>query len=178
MIGRWTLAIALGAAACSRPAPEPGAAVPVPSAASGAVPSALPVEGEPASAVRTATPSGPSDDSADGDEGTLEAEGQEEDPRSATVTLKLAIAPPTAATAHWGRKKLGETKPDAMTLELVRPRSPGPLELVIRAPGFLPHHVTMFSDRDDKVAVRLIRAHEAQGLLGWRRAGGAPGASP
>jgi hypothetical protein len=104
------------------------------------------------------------------DAGELVEEPADPDPRSATVKLKLVVMPAAQGTVSWGRKRLAELKPGQMSVELERPRSSGPLDLVIRAEGFLPHHVRMFSDRDDKLVVRLYRPDEAQGLLGYRRA--------
>jgi hypothetical protein len=39
----------------------------------------------------------------------------------------------------------------------------------VRAPGYLPFHTRLFTDRDDKLTVRLHRADGAAGLLGYRR---------
>jgi hypothetical protein len=44
----------------------------------------------------------------------------------------------------------------------------GPLDLDIRAEGFLPYHTRLYSDRNDKVSVRLVRPGEAPSLLGFR----------
>ena len=105
-----------------------------------------------------------------GEDGELREETPDRDPRSATVKLKLMISPVAQGVVSWGHKKLAELKPGHMVVQLDRPRGSGPLDLVIRANGFLPHHVRMFSDRDDKLSVRLFRPEEAAGLLGYRRA--------
>jgi hypothetical protein len=98
----------------------------------------------------------------------LEVEERERNPRSQTVKLKLGISPAVRATVHWGRKRLAETKPGEMTVELERPRGSGPLDLVIRADGFLPHHLRLFTDRDDRLSVRLVRPDESHTLLGYK----------
>jgi hypothetical protein len=85
------------------------------------------------------------------------------------VKVKLIVTPAAKGTVHWGRKKLADLKPGAMTLEAERPRNSGPLDLLIRADGFLPHHVRLFTDRDDKLSVHLVRPDQASGLLGYRR---------
>ena len=108
------------------------------------------------------------------DEGELVEEAPDRDPRSATVKLKLVVTPAAQGTVSWGRKRLADLRPGQMSMEVERPRSSGPLDLSIRADGFLPHHVRLFSDRDDKLVVRLYRPEEAQGLLGYRRASPAP----
>jgi hypothetical protein len=86
------------------------------------------------------------------------------------VKVKLVITPGAKGTVHWGRKKLADLQPGKMTMEAERRRNSGPLDLLIRADGFLPHHVRVFTDRDDKLSVRLVRAEDAPSLLGYRRA--------
>jgi hypothetical protein len=87
---------------------------------------------------------------------------------SETVTLTLSISPPVKAQVMWGSKQLARVAPDKPTVELQRPRNTGPLDLDIRAEGFLPHHTRLYSDRNDKVNVRLVRPADATGLLGYR----------
>jgi hypothetical protein len=84
------------------------------------------------------------------------------------VTLTLSISPPVKAVVMWGSKQLARVAPDNPTVALQRPRNTGPLDLDIRAEGFLPHHTRLYSDRNDKVSVRLVRPAEAAGLLGYR----------
>jgi hypothetical protein len=106
----------------------------------------------------------------------LQSEEREANPSSETVTLTLAISPPVKAVVMWGSKQLARVAPDTPTVELQRPRSSGPLDLDIRAEGFLPHHTRLYSDRNDKVNVRLVREAEAPSLLGYRAPVAAPAA--
>ncbi len=103
----------------------------------------------------------------------LEAEPPERDPGSARVRLKLFVQP-VEAEVLWGRKKLGIAgrKP----LELERPRGSGPVDVVVRAPGYLPFHTRLLGDRDDTLTVRLVTPTQARGLLGFKpgSAGRAP----
>ena len=101
-------------------------------------------------------------------EDDLQSEEREANPLSETVTLTLSISPPVKALVMWGSKQLARITPDTPTVELQRPRSSGPLDLDIRAEGFLPHHTRLYSDRSDKVNVRLVRPAEATSLLGYR----------
>ena len=101
-------------------------------------------------------------------EDDLQSEEREANPLSETVTLTLSISPPVKALVMWGSKQLARITPDSPTVELQRPRSSGPLDLDIRAEGFLPHHTRLYSDRNDKVNVRLVRLAEAPSLLGYR----------
>src|SRR5206468_3594040 len=53
-------------------------------------------------------------------------------------------------------------------LELQRPRGSGPLDLLVVAPGALPLHTRAFTDRDDKLALRLVAESGGPSLLGYR----------
>jgi hypothetical protein len=102
-------------------------------------------------------------------------EQPERDPRAPRVRLRLAVGPGDAEV-FWGGKKLGVTVNGVFEIE--RPRGSGPLDLMLRAPGFLPHHTRLYTDRDDKLAVRLTRHGEAAGLLGWKPAPDSPPPPP
>ena len=123
-------------------------------------------------AARAAAPAGESATAED----DLQSEEREANPLSEMVTLTLSISPPVKALVMWGSKQLARITPDNSTVELQRPRSSGPLDLDIRADGFLPHHTRLYSDRNDKVNVRLVRPAEATGLLGYRAPAAAPAA--
>jgi hypothetical protein len=109
-------------------------------------------------------------------EDDLQSEEREANPLSETVTLTLSISPPVKALVMWGSKQLARVAPDKSTIELQRPRSSGPLDLDIRAEGFLPHHTRLYTDRNDKVNVHLVREAEAPSLLGYRAPAAAPAA--
>jgi hypothetical protein len=68
----------------------------------------------------------------------------------------------------WGAKQLAKLSPGNMEADVKRPRGSGPVDLEIRADGYLPHHTRLYADRDDKVNVRLYRVEEAPGLLGFK----------
>ncbi len=109
-------------------------------------------------------------------EDDLQSEEREANPLSETVTLTLSISPPVKAQVMWGSKQLARIAPDNPTVELQRPRNTGPLDLEIRAEGFLPHHTRLYSDRNDKVSVHLVRPAEASSLLGYRSSAAAAAA--
>jgi hypothetical protein len=79
-----------------------------------------------------------------------------------TVTIKLIADARRQARVTWGRKDLG-TAP----LEIVRPRGSAPLDLLIVAPGYLPLHTRVFTDRNDTLALRLYTEREAAALPGF-----------
>jgi hypothetical protein len=56
-----------------------------------------------------------------------------------------------------------------MDTEISRTRGSGPVDLEIKAEGFMPYHTRLYADRNDKVSVRLYRVEEAPGLLGYKR---------
>lgn len=106
----------------------------------------------------------------------LTTEAPEADPESKTVKLRLDVAPRSAKpVVWWGRQKLGEPP---LTIE--RPRRSGPMNLVIKANGYLDHHTRLFTDRDDRLSVVLVRPTDAVTMLGYKRKPGmlVPGVSP
>jgi hypothetical protein len=99
----------------------------------------------------------------------LKAEERESNPYSETVTLKLSIAPPVKALITWGAKTVARVAPGNMDAEIQRPRGSGPLDLEIKADGYLPYHTRLYADRSDKLSVRLCRNEDAPGLFGYKR---------
>jgi len=79
------------------------------------------------------------------------------------VTIKLVVTPPKLAHVTWGVKDLG-----VAPLELRRPRGSGPMDLILRAPGFLTHHTRVFTDRDDTLSIRLTPENEAASTFGYQ----------
>lgn len=90
-------------------------------------------------------------------------EEREPDPRSDMVTIKVQADSPKGAHVYWGPKDLGVTP-----LEIPRPRSSGPLDLILRAPGYLTVHTRAFTDRNDRIAVHLIPETDAPRVFGYR----------
>lgn len=82
------------------------------------------------------------------------------------VRLQVRVGP-VDAEVFWGVKRLGVVK-RAEPLEIVRPKHSGPMDLVIRAAGFVPHHTRLFTDRDDRVTIDLVRPSAAPGLVEWK----------
>jgi hypothetical protein len=82
------------------------------------------------------------------------------------VRLLLRVGP-VDAEVFWGGKRLGIVK-RAEPLEILRPRHSGPVDVVVRAPGFVPHHTRFFTDADDRVTVDLVHPTAAPGLTQWK----------
>ena len=99
----------------------------------------------------------------------LKAEEPEANPYSETVTLRLSVTPPVKALVLWGAKQVAKLAPGSMEAEIVRPRGSGPVDLEIKADGFMPYHTRLYSDRNEKVGARLYRPEEAPGMFGYKR---------
>jgi hypothetical protein len=100
----------------------------------------------------------------------LKTEEREANPYSETVTLKLVVTPPVKALVTWGAKQVARLAPGSMETEIGRPRGSGPVDLEIKAEGFMPYHTRLYADRSDRVSVRLFRVEEAPGIFGYKRA--------
>jgi hypothetical protein len=91
-----------------------------------------------------------------------------------TVHITIQTVPPRKAQVKWGRKNLGPI-PAPRALVLERPRDSGPLDLAIRASGFLPLHTRVYTFTDSRVAVKLTPPTEKNKLFGYREE---PAANP
>jgi len=87
--------------------------------------------------------------------------------KSDTVHVTIQTVPPRKAQVKWGRKNLGAI-PVPRPLVVERPRDSGPLDLVIRASGFLPVHTRAYTFTDSRVAVKLTPPSEKNTLFGYR----------
>lgn len=77
-------------------------------------------------------------------------------PEGPKVKLRLDVVPrDVPAVVVWGRRKLGVTGA-GRGLELERPRDSGPLDVIVRAPGYREMHTRLLTDRDDRWSVRLV----------------------
>src|SRR5512133_3741194 len=85
-----------------------------------------------------------------------------------SVRIFIQTVPPRKAQVKWGGKSLGVIPvPKALVVE--RPRDSGPLDLVIRAAGFLPVHTRAYTFSDSRVAVKLTPPTEKSKLFGYRQ---------
>jgi len=79
------------------------------------------------------------------------------------VTIHVAVEPPQRAHVIWGAKDFG-----LGPLDIRRPRGSGPLELMVRAPGFLTLHTRAFTDRNSTLSVHLVPEAEAARFPGYQ----------
>jgi hypothetical protein len=84
-----------------------------------------------------------------------------------TATITFTASPAVKATVSWGKKRLGIIAP-GKPLVVVRPRDSGPLDVVVRAEGFLPVHTRAHTFSDTKVLVKLTPPDQTATLLGYR----------
>lgn len=90
-----------------------------------------------------------------------------------TVRITIQTVPPRKAQVKWGGKLLGVI-PVPRPLVVERPRDSGPLDLVIRASGYLPVHTRAYTFNDSRVAVKLTPPEEKSKLFGYREEPVAP----
>jgi hypothetical protein len=84
------------------------------------------------------------------------------------VHIYVQTVPPRKAMVRWGHKTLG-TIPVPRPMVVERPRDSGPLDLVIRAAGFLPVHTRAYTFSDSRVAVKLTPPSEKNKLFGYKQ---------
>jgi hypothetical protein len=84
-----------------------------------------------------------------------------------TAQIVFSTVPPAHATVSWGKKRLGKIAP-GKPLVVVRPRDSGPLDVIVRADGFLPVHSRAHTFSDNKVMLKLTRPDQTATLLGYR----------
>jgi hypothetical protein len=104
-------------------------------------------------------------------------------PPSPNVKIVFTVIPSNTkkATVTWGKKRLGIIAPHAPVV-VTRPRDSGPLDVIVRADGFVPVQTRAYTFADSKVAVKLTKLEEKNTLLGYREElppdGGAPPGGP
>jgi hypothetical protein len=89
-------------------------------------------------------------------------------PPSENVRIVLTLIPSTAtAKVLLGKKVLGGVPP-RKPLVIVRPRDSGPLDVLVRADGFLPVQTRIYTFADSKLGVKLTAPEDKKTLLGYR----------
>jgi hypothetical protein len=87
--------------------------------------------------------------------------------RSPTVKVVFKTFPPRRATVMWGGKRLGiidRGKP----VVVERPRDSGPIDVVIRAPGYLPVHARAYTFDDATLEVRITPVDKKDTIYGYQ----------
>lgn len=98
-------------------------------------------------------------------------------PESANVKITFQTMPPVKAEVWWGKKRLGIIRDRRRPLIIERARDSGPLDVTIRAEGFLPVHTRAHTFSDHRLTVKLTESAARHTLFGYRAPvpdGGAP----
>jgi hypothetical protein len=86
---------------------------------------------------------------------------------SNTVKIVFTTYPMKKAFVYWGKRRLGMIAPHA-PLVVERPRDSGPLDVVVKADGFINVQTRAYTFADSKVGVRLTPPDQKKTLLGYR----------
>jgi hypothetical protein len=89
-------------------------------------------------------------------------------PLSPNVKVTFRTFPPRRATVTWGSKRLGfidRGKP----LVVERARDSGPLDVIVRAPGFLPVHARAYTFDDAVVDVKITPLDKMDTIYGYQQ---------
>jgi hypothetical protein len=89
-------------------------------------------------------------------------------PLSPNVKLTFRTFPPRRATVTWGSKRLGiivRNRP----LVVERARDSGPLDVVVRSPGYLPVHARAYTFNDAFVDVKITPLEKKDTIYGYQQ---------
>jgi hypothetical protein len=89
------------------------------------------------------------------------------EPIKTTATVVFTVQPAVQATVTWGKKRLGIIKP-GYPLYVTRPRDSGPLDVLVKADGYLPVQTRAYTFNDSKMLVKLTKPEASNTLLGYR----------
>lgn len=99
-------------------------------------------------------------------------------PPSDKVRITFTVWPPSLkAMVFWGRRRLGLIAPH-QPLIVERSRDSGPLDVIVKAQGFLPVQTRAYTFADSKVSVKMTPPDQKKTLLGYREAVPDGGATP
>lgn len=84
-----------------------------------------------------------------------------------TATVSFVTSPSVAANVFWGKKLLGKIA-SGKALVIVRPHDSGPLDVMVRAQGYLPVQVRAHTFSDNRIVVKLTELGKENELLGYR----------
>lgn len=97
--------------------------------------------------------------------GTAVAGPDDGKPAEAPEFVKLGVntRPNVKARVYFGRKLLGTTP-----LKFRRKHDSGPLDLVVRAPGYVTVNTRLYTYKDKVITVRLTRLEEQSKIYGYK----------
>jgi hypothetical protein len=89
-------------------------------------------------------------------------------PLSPNVKLTFRTFPPRRASVMWGNKRLGFTD-RGKPLVVERVRDSGPLDVVVRAQGYLPVHARAYTFNDAFVDVKITPIEKKDTIYGYQQ---------
>ncbi|HKU37341.1 MAG TPA: hypothetical protein VJR89_04320, partial [Polyangiales bacterium] len=89
------------------------------------------------------------------------------EPVSENARITFVTNPPAHATVSWGKVRLGVITPK-QALVVVRPRDSGPLDVVVRAPGYMQVTTRAHTFGDSRIVVKLTTLEQKSTLLGYK----------
>ena len=81
-----------------------------------------------------------------------------------TVNLAIYTEPRVYARVYHGKEFLGDTP-----LKLVWAKDTGPLDVVLKAKGYLQINTRLYTYRNDKITVKMRKLEEANQLFGYKK---------
>jgi hypothetical protein len=81
-----------------------------------------------------------------------------------TVNLAIYTEPHIYAHVYHGKEFLGDTP-----LKLVWAKDTGPLDVVLKAKGYLQINTRLYTYRNDKITVKMRKIEEANQLFGYKK---------
>ena len=88
-------------------------------------------------------------------------------PLSPNVKLTFRTFPPRRASVHWGGKRLGFID-RGRPLIIERPRDSGPVDVIVRATGFVPVHTRAYTFTDSNIDVKITPLEKKDTLYGFK----------
>jgi hypothetical protein len=89
-------------------------------------------------------------------------------PLSPNVKVTFRTFPPRRASVMWGNKRLGFTD-RGKPLVVERVRDSGPLDVVVRAQGYLPVHARAYTFNDAFVDVKITPVEKKDTIYGYQQ---------
>jgi hypothetical protein len=89
-------------------------------------------------------------------------------PLSPNVKVVFKTYPGRPATVTWGGKRLGSIDRNR-PLVIERPRDSGPLDVIVRATGYLPVHTRAYTFDDAVIEVKLTPLDKKDTVYGYRQ---------
>ena len=89
-------------------------------------------------------------------------------PQSANVKITFQTLPAVKADVLWGKKRLGVIVDRRRPLIVERPRDSGPMDVTVRAEGYLPVHTRAHTFSDHRLTIKLTARIEKHKLFGYR----------